>query len=69
LNNNPLFGKWLTKEEHIGKFSSEYNRLWREFKVESEGKKHSLDYLLKKADEFEKKAMETAKNYKKTKKP
>jgi hypothetical protein len=59
----------MTKEEHIGKFSSEYDRLWLEFTKKSEGKKYSLDYLLKKADEFEKEAMETAKNYKKTKKP
>ncbi len=58
--NNPMFGKWMKKGEHIGKFSRKYDALWNEFIQNAGDKKFSTEQLLKKAEEFEKKAMEYA---------
>ena len=65
--NNPAFGKWMPRDKHVGKFSSEYNKLWEKYIESLDGKKVSLETLLKKADEFEKKALEAAKKHKEMK--
>jgi len=66
--NNPLFGKWMKKGEHIGKFSSAYDKLWKQFISDNPNKKFKLDELLKKVEEFEKKARKIAEDYYKKKK-
>lgn len=67
--NNPAFMKWKDRAtEHTGKFSSEYNKIWKEFIDNSAGKKFSEKELMKKANEFEKQAKNVADEYLKKKK-
>jgi hypothetical protein len=53
--NNPVFMKWMSNTEHVGKFSSEYNRLWREF-ISETTETLDVNQLINKAKEFEMKA-------------
>jgi hypothetical protein len=54
--------------EHIGKFSSEYDKYWRKFVEYNTGKKFTVEELLEKAAEYEKDAMKVAKDYEEAKK-
>ena len=56
--NNPVFMKWMDKSNHIGKFSSEYSKLWEKFIKDRGTEIFDVDFLIKKAQEFEKQASE-----------
>ena len=70
--NDPQLMKWMDSGNGVGshssKFSSEYDKLWKEFIDNSGGKKYSKESLMKKATEFEKKAQDVAEKHYKAKK-
>ena len=70
--NDPQFMKWMDSGNgagsHSGKFNSEYDKLWKEFIDNSDGKKYSKKALMEKATEFEKKAQDVAEKHYKAKK-
>lgn len=49
----------MQKDDHVGKFSSEYDKLWANFIENNERKSFSKETLMEKAIEFEKQATET----------